>query len=71
MYVINSFAYGRTFATAIDRSGIVITEGFDAIVGRNLEEFLSHFSQASGRPLQEVRTEMADLIDKINSILGE
>lgn len=71
MYQIKSVAYGREFTTAVGQGGIVITEGFSPIVGRDLDEFLSHFAQAHNRTLQEVHTELADLIAEIKSIFGD
>lgn len=71
MYTINSTAYGRAFTTTVGANGIVITEGFNPVVGRNLEEFISNFAQAYNRSLKEVRTELAHLIEQIKEIIAE
>ncbi|EJI4919233.1 hypothetical protein [Klebsiella pneumoniae] len=68
MYSFPTTAFGASFTVSVSGAGIAITSGLSPVVGRNIEEFLSNFSQAFGKPIDQVRKELEPLIAEINAL---
>lgn len=68
MYSFPATAFGASFTVSVSNAGIVITNGLSPVVGSNIEEFVSNFSQAFCKPIDQVRKELAPLIAEINAL---
>ncbi|MCQ1664003.1 DUF4777 domain-containing protein [Escherichia coli] len=68
MYAFNTTAYGTTFTVTVGQNGIVISQGLDAVFGRTIDEFVSHFAKNFDRPIDEVRKELSQLIAELRKV---
>ncbi|EPV2467366.1 TPA: hypothetical protein NV435_002224 [Enterobacter hormaechei subsp. xiangfangensis] len=68
MYAFKTTAYGANFTVSVGQHGIVIIDGLDAVCGRTIDEFVSHFAQTFNRPVDEVRKELSPLIAQLKQI---
>lgn len=68
MYAFTTKAYNTSFTVSVGQNGIVITEGLDAVFGRTIDEFVSHFAQNFDRPIDEVRRELSQLIADLKKV---